>query len=112
MLTPKSIKAPHGASQLEIEWSDSSRSRLPHDVLRGYCPCAGCQGHASSIRYRTGGNLELIELAPVGNYALGFTWGDGHNSGIYTYRFLKQLSDLIDEHGHQGLIDIAELPRS
>jgi|SRR5690606_30304137 len=111
MLTPKSIKAPHGADEVEITWSDGKTQRLPHAVLRGYCPCAGCQGHAGPIRYRSGGNLDLRELEPVGNYALGLTWGDGHGSGIYTYNYLRELGELVDRMGVPALIELGELKR-
>ena len=112
MLTPTSIKAPHGALVLEIEWSDGSRRKLPHTILRGYCPCAGCQGHAGSTKFQPGGNLELRDLSPVGNYALGLSWGDGHDTGIYTYRYLEHLGALLEAMGEQGLIDLGELPPS
>lgn len=112
MLTPTSIQAPHGADELTITWSDGRRSRYPHLILRGYCPCAGCQGHAGPIKFRSGGNLELRDLTPVGNYALGLTWGDGHSAGIFTFSYLRELSDWLERLGADGLIELGELPRS
>jgi DUF971 family protein len=38
--------------------------------------------------------LELRKLEQVGNYALSLGWGDGHDTGIYTYRFLRELGRL------------------
>jgi DUF971 family protein len=93
-ITPKSVKAPHGARQMEIGWADGHTSPLPHDVLRGFCPCAHCQGHGGSIRRVevTGeAALELREIERVGSYALSFTWGDGHSTGIYSFRYLRAL---------------------
>jgi len=87
--TPTGVKAPHGAKELEISWADGHRSRFPHEILRGYCPCAGCQGHSGVIQFQEGGNLELRELEQVGNYALGLGWGDSHNTGIYSFRYLR-----------------------
>jgi DUF971 family protein len=84
----------------------------PHEILRGYCPCAGCQGHAGTIRFLSGGNLELREIEQVGNYALGLTWGDGHASGIYTFRYLRSLCELLETHGAAGLIELGELPKT
>ena len=111
MLTPTAIKAPHGARELEITWQSGHVSRYPHRVLRGYCPCAGCQGHSGSIKFVDGGNLDLRDLEPVGNYALGLTWGDTHNSGIYTYQYLHDLGVLLEKLGEQGLVDLGEIPR-
>jgi DUF971 family protein len=48
----------------------------------------------------------------VGNYALALVWGDGHDSGIYSFRFLRRLGDLLEAHGAPGLEAIGELPRS
>ena len=95
---PTRIRSPHGATATEIEWSDGSKTRLDHVLLRGCCPCAVCQGHSGSIRWVDGTenltpvNLELRSIVPVGNYALGLTWGDGHDSGIYTFAYLERLA--------------------
>jgi DUF971 family protein len=90
-ITPLEVKAPHGSEVMEIRWADGHRSILPHDTLRGYCPCAHCQGHSGTIKYVPGGNLDLREIEQVGNYALQFTWGDRHDTGIYTFRYLRSL---------------------
>jgi DUF971 family protein len=108
---PKLIKAPHGARELEITWEDGRSRRIPHEILRGYCPCASCQGHSGSIRFVPGGDLELLEIERVGNYALSLTWGDGHSSGIFSYRYLSQLCDELDARGTSGLVALGELPR-
>ncbi|HEV8247750.1 MAG TPA: DUF971 domain-containing protein [Polyangiaceae bacterium] len=108
---PTAVKAPHGALSMDITWADGQRITYPHEIIRGFCPCAGCQGHSGSIKFQTGTNLELREVERVGNYALGLTWGDGHNSGIYTFRFLRTLGDLLASHGTDGLKKLGELPR-
>src|SRR4030095_13923101 len=79
---PVGVKAPHGSRTFEITWADGEKSTYPHEILRGFCPCAGCQGHSGSIKFQSGANLELREIEQVGNYALGLTWGERHNSGI------------------------------
>lgn len=91
--TPRLVKAPHGAQEMSITWADGATTVLPHRILRGYCPCAHCQGHGGTIRFVEGGNTELRELEQVGNYALQLTWGDLHASGIYTFRYLRHLAD-------------------
>jgi DUF971 family protein len=108
---PKGIRAPHGAKVFEISWGDGKVHRLPHSILRGYCPCAGCQGHSGEISFQQGRNLDLLEIKPVGNYALGLEWGDHHSSGIYSFEFLYQLGTLLDEFGEERLIEIGTLPR-
>lgn len=109
---PVRVKAPHGAKELEIVWADEHRSRFPHELLRGYCPCATCQGHSGTIRFQAGGNLEIRKIEQVGNYALSFEWGDAHSSGIYTFRYLRALGDIIEEQGDEGVKALGELPRT
>ena len=89
--TPLEVRAPRGSQTLEIDFADGHRGVYPHRILRGYCPCAMCQGHEGPIRFIDGGNLELTDLAEVGDYALTLTWGDGHATGIYTFVFLREL---------------------
>lgn len=87
------VRSPRGARTTEIEWGDGHKGVYPHDVLRGYCPCAGCQGHGPVIAYVASSDTqqEIDTLEPVGNYALQLRWFDGHDSGIYSYRYLRAL---------------------
>lgn len=87
------MRSPRGARVTEIEWGDGHKGVYPHEILRGYCPCAGCQGHSGTIAYLEahGTQLELEGIEPVGNYALQLTWFDGHSSGLYSYRYLRSL---------------------
>lgn len=90
--TPTSIKAPHGATTTEIAWGDGVRCVYPNAILRGYCPCAHCQGHGGTIEFIPGGNSDLREIEPVGFYALKLVWGDGHETGLYTFEYLRKLA--------------------
>jgi len=87
------VRSPRGATTTEIDWADGHRSVYPHAILRGYCPCAGCQGHSGTIRYieHTEAQLDLEDLEVVGNYALRLQWFDGHGTGLYSYRYLRAL---------------------
>ncbi len=90
-ITPTMVKAPHGSRVMNIEWADGHKSVLPHETLRGYCPCAVCQGHGGEIKFVPGGDEDIRDIQQVGNYALQFTWGDRHDTGIYTFRYLRSL---------------------
>ncbi len=87
------IRSPRGATVTEIDWGDGHKGVYPHVVLRGYCPCAGCQGHSGTIRFVPceGIQLELEDIEVVGNYALRFQWFDGHGTGLYSYKYLRSL---------------------
>src|SRR5262249_50809259 len=91
---PVRVRAPRGARTFEVHWADGYVGKIPHAILRGYCPCASCQGHSGKIRFVEGGDLELEAITPVGNYALGLTWGDRHDSGIYSFKYLRSLSEM------------------
>ncbi|MGD8861418.1 MAG: DUF971 domain-containing protein [Myxococcales bacterium] len=88
---PVEIRAPRGARIMHVQFEDGHGGIYPHEVLRGYCPCAECQGHSGGVRYVEGGDLDLEAIDEVGNYALRLTWGDGHSTGIYSFRFLRAL---------------------
>ncbi len=88
---PLEVRAPHGARVMEILFADGHLGVYPHALLRGYCPCARCQGHSGPIHFVEGGDLELTDIGEVGNYALRLTWGDGHATGIYAFGYLRRL---------------------
>ncbi|MEM1415608.1 MAG: DUF971 domain-containing protein [Myxococcota bacterium] len=97
---PIEIRAPEGARMMEIRWDDGVTTHHPHRILRAFCPCAICQGHTGRIVYTESVDalpdsaLEIRDLATSGSYALRLTWGDGHNTGIYTFRYLRELAPL------------------
>jgi DUF971 family protein len=90
---PVAIRSPRGARTTEIDWADGHKGVYPHDMLRGYCPCAGCQGHGGAIKFieTSGIAQELEKIEPIGSYALSLEWFDGHNSGIYSFTYLRSL---------------------
>lgn len=79
--------------QLELTWTDGHRARFDFDWLRGWCPCAGCQGHETvRVHFRPPpGPVTPVEIQPVGNYAVSFVWSDGHTTGIYRFDFLRAI---------------------
>jgi DUF971 family protein len=79
--------------RLRVTWSDGHVGSYDYDLLRGYCPCAGCQGHAArSLTYHPPDQPVLPEgIEAVGNYALSFRWSDGHATGIYRFDLLRWL---------------------
>ncbi len=73
---------------LTIDWSDGHASVYFADHLRSHCPCAVCEKQRDAIQ---ASKVTFTEWHPIGRYALGFTFSDGHNLGMYTY---QQLFDL------------------
>ena len=88
---PTEVRKLADARVVRVTWSDGHLSEYPWAYLRGWCPCAACQGHASERHYVEAANNDLMTISVVGSYALGITWGDGHSTGIYSYRYLRDL---------------------
>ena len=91
---PVAIRSPRGARTTEIDWADGHKGVYPHAILRGYCPCAGCQGHSGDDQLHRDAattQQELEDIETVGGYALALKWFDGHASGIYSYKYLRSL---------------------
>ena len=91
--TPVELRAPRGSTHVEIVWADGKVTNYTNDVLRGFCPSALWQGHQGPLRYIAGGQTELLHIEEIGSYGLRLDWPD-NNTGIYTYRFLRQLGEV------------------
>ena len=109
---PTAVRSPRGGRTTEIDWADGHKGVYPHAVLRGYCPCATCQGHSGEILFHETADTqqELDDLEPVGGYALALKWFDGHASGIYSFRFLRALCQ-CDACREGRTEDRGDLPR-
>lgn len=96
-LKPKSIKKVK-TYLLEIEWSDF-KGIVTLEQVRRECPCATCTGESvGSVVYSRPrkirneiGAFDLVELKVVGNYALAFSWANGHNTGIYPWEKIREI---------------------
>jgi len=76
---------------VRITWDDGHAGEYAEAYLRGYCPCALCQGHGAQRRFIEVPDAKLTGIAAVGNYAIELYWQDGHSTGIYTYDYLRSL---------------------
>ena len=86
---------------LKIKWDDDSVTELELKYLRDECPCASCKGETILLKtYRppkpsviTTEMYEIKNIEVVGDYAIQITWKDGHNTGIYSWEYLKKLDE-------------------
>jgi DUF971 family protein len=83
-------------SELSIKWSDDSESRYNAVQLRRACPCAGCinewTGQKQLKDESISEALTFTHISIVGRYALNFHFSDGHDTGIFSFTFLRGLS--------------------
>lgn len=92
-MIPLELRAPSGGTTIQIDWADGHAGEYTNEQIRGFCPCAYCQGHQGPIVFREGGNTALTDIEEIGNYAVKLTWADAHNTGIYSFRYLRELCE-------------------
>ena len=91
---PQEIRLSEEEGTLYIRWQDGHQGVYPFNHLRGACPCATCKGHHREIDLAQVVPKEgvfLVDYQTQGHYALRFLWSDTHETGIYTYQFLRSL---------------------
>lgn len=88
--------------RLTVDWSDGRQTQLTIKQLRRACPCATCKDLRQqmsksrlTVLPTTATATEPLTVARadlVGNYALRLTWSDGHDKGIYSFVYLRELA--------------------
>ncbi|MBK1834881.1 DUF971 domain-containing protein [Roseibacillus ishigakijimensis] len=85
--------------ELALAWSDGQESYFNLATLRKACPCANCQGEPDALGRVIRPTVthgprayELVSWEIVGGYALQLRWGDGHATGLYTFSYLRSLT--------------------
>ena len=97
---PTDVEYLSAAHLLRITFNTGQRYDYPTVYLRGYCPCAQCQGHGSGppqwIPITSWRMAQIEDVTPVGSYALCIVWADGHDTGLYTFSRLLELGPNLD----------------
>lgn len=91
---PTEIRIRRVARRLEIDFDDGIRAQLPAELLRVESPSAEVQGHAPGQKQIVAGKraVNIAAVEPVGHYAVRIRFTDGHDTGIYTWAYLHELS--------------------
>lgn len=83
-------------SEVSIKWSDNTEARYSAARLRRACPCAGCvnewTGEKMLDESQVSDTVTFSHISIVGRYALNFHFSDGHDTGIFSFRYLRDLS--------------------
>jgi DUF971 family protein len=101
---------------VEIDWKDGHHSRWTFAWLREACPCATCHEARDADGRKPGipkpqpasilplykAPIRPLEANAVGKYALRFKWNDGHESGIYSWEYLRKLPENAAGWKEQG----------
>lgn len=90
---------------LVIHWNDGTRRRYPFAELRSVCPCATCREKRNAppasplnltiLSPQEARPTTVTGMRPVGNYAYAIAFSDGHDTGIFTLEFLRQLGEAL-----------------
>ena len=84
-------------SELSIKWSDDAETRYNAVDLRRNCPCASCVNEWTGQKILNDESipedLTITTISIVGRYALNFHFSDGHNTGIFSFAYLRKLSE-------------------
>jgi DUF971 family protein len=92
---PTEIRLKKDRRVLAVSFDDGVEHDLPAEMLRVLSPSAEVQGHSPEQRVTVPGkqNVTIAALDPVGNYAVRLTFDDGHNTGLFTWAYLRTLGD-------------------
>jgi DUF971 family protein len=81
--------------KIMIVWNDESKSEFDAVQLRRACPCANCVNEWTGEKIledeRVNKDLEITDVRLVGRYALNICFSDGHETGIYSFKYLYEL---------------------
>lgn len=94
---PKKIAVSEG-THLSITWSNGGETEVKLANLRRLCPCANCVSEKENqsdtyLPIYSSQQIKIKSINMVGSYAVGITWGDDHNTGIYDFNYLLTVSE-------------------
>ena len=94
---------------IKIDWKDQHHSDYTLEYLRDECPCATCTGAHGTEPQKSNYSsepanpfqmykpkLKMLQVEPVGNYAIRIDWSDGHNTGIYSFDHLRKICSCVE----------------
>ena len=101
-LRPTGITANRDTHELIVKWNSGHDSIYPFSLLRYACPCAECRGGHENMHSDPDPDVfnlpledtpatRMSNIEAVGSYAITILWEDGHNFGIYNWRYLRAL---------------------
>ena len=103
---PERIGPTDDGTELRIEWKDGTVSEYVPRELRLACPCAGCVDEMTGVRTLRPESVDSHvyprSIHYVGRYALQFVWSDGHSTGLYTYRYLREMWEAREDPGEHA----------
>ena len=108
-ISPTEIKLRRRSRVLEVSFADGSRFELPFEYLRVHSPSAEVRGHGAGEGVLVLGkeNVVVTAVEPIGQYAVRLVFDDGHDTGLFTWKYLHELGTQRQQYWAQYLARVA-----
>lgn len=106
---PTELKVDKDRRLLTVAFDDGASFALPAELLRVMSPSAEVQGHNPEERVTVPGKkaVRILRIEPVGNYAARIVFDDGHDTGLYSWTYLRELGENKEERFQDYLAELA-----
>jgi DUF971 family protein len=96
---PVEFRVNRAEKHLSVTFDNGEKYQLPAELLRVESPSAEVQGHGPGQKTTVAGrrHVGIMDVEPVGRYAVKIKFDDMHDTGIYTFRYLHHLGQHQDE---------------
>jgi DUF971 family protein len=107
---PTELRLHKDRKTLTVAFDDGESFDLAAEYLRVRSPSAEVQGHSPSERRTVAGkqNVQILELLPVGNYAVRLVFDDTHSTGIFSWDYLFELGRDRDDNWRAYLAELKD----
>jgi DUF971 family protein len=107
---PTELRLHKDRKTLTVSYETGERFNLAAEYLRVRSPSAEVQGHSPSERRTVGGkqNVQILELHPIGNYAVRLAFDDTHSTGIFSWEYLFELGRSRERYWNEYLAELSE----
>ena len=114
MIKPTEIRYIKKTHTLSLTFEDGLSANLTAEYLRCFSPSAEVKGHGPGQEVLQKGkeNVGVDDIEPIGNYAVKLTFDDGHNTGLYSWEYLYDLSKNYEQYWHSYLEKLSNDPIS
>ncbi len=98
--TPVEIKLRKISRLIAVQFDDGCSFNLPFEYLRVFSPSAEVKGHGPGQEVLQTGkeNVQVKSIEPIGHYAVRLVFDDGHDTGLYTWKYLYELGEQLAEN--------------
>jgi DUF971 family protein len=108
-IRPTEIRLDRAARVLHVSFDDGKDFALPAEYLRVESPSAEVQGHSPDQKQTVAGrrHVGITGIEPIGHYAIRLIFDDRHDSGIYSWDYLRRLGEEYDRRWPAYLDELA-----